>query len=126
MNEYILNLAGFTPEEWRDFRSRVLGKIFAIWRKLSSVITVERLRNLGIVLIVLGAVFFGVRLGLRYFAGSRMEEGSKQAEPTSVSEVGEPTLEMRLEALEKRAKDVLKANPDYSYPTLDFQLDLVD
>ncbi|MEA2020200.1 MAG: hypothetical protein U9M98_00515 [Patescibacteria group bacterium] len=126
MNEYLLSLAGFTPEEWRSFRSRVLERLFLYWRKVSSVVTLERIKKTAIVLIVLGAFLLSIRVGSRYLLKQDGEESSQQAESPTAVEIHEPALEATLEELERQVQDILKIDSDYLYPTLDFRLNLTD
>ncbi len=124
MNEFILNLAGFTPEEWREFKGRVANKILFYWRAFIRELTLERLRAGFFILLVAGIGLFGIQRGVRYLAqrsadgGQEPKEATQSAGPSQKKE----QLEVSLEGLKKTLDTVLETPADLKYPSLDLKV----
>ncbi len=126
MNKYILNLAGFTPEEWEALRARVLNKILFYWRKISAVITLRRLRNIFVGFIVVALLVFGIQFGMKYLGENGSGGFFTDEDPEVVVQPRDTTVETTLEELRRQTQEILEEDQDLFYPSLELQLDLVE
>ena len=125
MNEYLLNLAGFTPAQWEEFKGNIANKLLAVWQRVGEAFTPERIKmalaGLGIILGIGLAVLLGNR-ALIFF-----EQLHFQPRP-EISQATEPAypkgrLEIKLEELRKEAEAVFDEDLDLLYPSLEVKIE---
>jgi len=123
MNEYLLSLAGFTPEQWEEFRGKIANKFLFWWQRGWAVITSRRVKIafgvLGIVLIfVLGARFL-ISIWSERFEASV----PKEPEATETAVPRKNPLEAKLELLRRDVEFVFDKDSDLLYPSLEVKVE---
>ena len=122
MNEFILNIAGFTLEEWRAFKGRIANKLLSYWRRVASEVTLERLRAGFLVFFVAGLFLFGVRQGLKFLSERRSPAVEPEQEATQSASPQKNKLEVTLEKLKSDLETALEPQADLEYPSLDLKV----
>lgn len=123
-DEHILNLAGFTPDEWREFKKDVAAKSKFYWQRVQRELTPARVGGAFLVLLIGGLVLFGIQKGSEYFSQEddgivrRPRESTESAIPGRDKE----RLEIALEELGKELETVSKISADLEYPSLDLEV----
>jgi len=123
MNTYLLNLSGFTPEQWVEFKGKLANKALLGWQTFCEVATFKRVRvflmSVGAVLMLGLAVFLGSK-ALVFFGRARSHP---QSEIPQTAETAPPKgrFEIKLEMLRKDVEDVFETNPDLLYPSVEIE-----
>lgn len=122
MNEHLLNLIGFTPEQWEEARSRIASRVLGIWERVLEPLTPARLKIGGGVVLGFLALFFGVRLLASVWPKpTTPEAATPQASPSASIE--KVKLEVDLETLRTRLEKLAEDDPDLLYPSLEIKID---
>jgi len=122
MNEFILNIAGFTPQEWVEFKGRLANRLLSYWRRVAAEITVERIRIVFFVLFVAGLGLFGFQYGMRFLMQRTAREPAAPQESSPSGGVKKERLEITLEELKNDLDKVLEPQTDLEYPSLDLKV----
>lgn len=122
MNEHLLNLIGFTPEQWEDWRSRIASKALDIWQKILEPLSPARLKIGGGVILGLLALFFGVRLLASVWPRSPSSVPTT-LEATPPAGIEKVKLEVDLETLRSQLEKLAEDDPDFLYPSLEIKID---
>ena len=125
MNEYLLNLAGFTPEQWKEFKGKVANQLLALWQRVGEAITPKRLKT------ALAAVVGILVLGLVLFLGQKalvvfyQLQNHPQPEVPQATEPAYPKgrFEVKLEELRKEVEEVFDEDPNLLYPSLEAKIE---
>jgi len=122
MNEHLLSLIGFTPEQWERSKSDYAFKMLSIWQRVLSFLTLRRLKFLGGVLLLVAFLycvlrFLGILLSRAPSGGGKPPEASS---PAVIKK--ELRFEGELEDLRHKVGSLSKEDPDLIYPSLETEI----
>lgn len=122
MNEQILALMGFTPEQWEEFKSNLAFKVLDLWQKALAQITPKRLKVFGGALLLVLVFYFGARVLISVWPEpqpGKVEE--PEASPSAVLQKGK--LEGELESLRQKLEKIPADDPNLLHPSLEIKIE---
>lgn len=122
MNEQILALMGFTPEQWEEFKSNLAFKALTLWQKILSQITLGRIKVLGGAILLVLVVFLGSKVLISVWPRTKPGEVKQpEASPSAVQE--KIKFENELEELRGKLENLSEDDPNLLYPSLEVKIE---
>jgi len=123
MNEYLLNIVGFTPRQWEEFKVDVRRKVRLYWKKGINILSSKQALLVGSSLIILGLLYWGVSRSIAYLSRPPQRASRPEVPQSTMSAEQKRKLEVDLETLRNRTLEVLDADPDLLYPSLETEIE---